>query len=125
MALKYKTVEAQAAAEAEFKGPWGEIVHSEQRYIHFVRYVHGIEERWSYPYQALMRRIFRKSEPEEIEILACGDTITIRGHGLEKFLAPLEKRCLVRVEQQTIRFAALEPNSCSVTEIRIESSHGD
>jgi hypothetical protein len=39
-----------------------------------------------------MRRVFKKSETEEIEILAGGDTITIRGYGLEKFLEPLEKK---------------------------------
>ena len=122
MALKYKNVEAQAAAEAEYKGPWGEIVHTEQHYIHFVRNVHGVEERWSYPYETLMRRVFKKSETEEIEILAGGDTVTIRGYGLEKFLEPLEKRHLVRVEQRMIRFAASEPNGCCVIEIKIEPS---
>lgn len=122
MALKYKNVEAQTAAEAQYKGPWGEIVHTEQRYIHFVRNVHGVEEHWSYPYETLMRRVFKKSAPEEIEIMAGGDTITIRGYGLEKFLEPLEKRHLVQVEQQTIRFAASDPTGCCVTEIKIESS---
>ena len=122
MALKYKNVEAQAAAEAEYKGPWGEIAHSEQRYIYFVRDVHGVEERWSYPYETLLRRVFKKSEPQEIEILAGGDTITIRGYGLEKFLEPLEKRCLLRIEKRMLRFAATEPNGCCVTEIKIESS---
>ena len=122
MALKYKNVEAQAAAEAEYKGPWGEIVHAEQRYIHFVRNVRGVEERWSYPYETLMRLAFKKSVPEEIEIMAGGDTITIRGYGLEKFMEPLEKRHLVRVEQRTIRFAASEPNGCCVTEIKIDQS---
>jgi hypothetical protein len=68
----------------------------------------------------LMRRVFRRSEPEEIEILAGGETITIRGYGLEKFLEPLEKRSLQRVEQRVIRFAASEPNSCCVIEIKIE-----
>jgi len=122
MALKYKNVEAQAAVEAEYKGPWGEIVHSEQHYLHFVRNVHGIEERWSYPYVTLTRRVFKKAETEEIEILAGGDTITIRGYGLEKFLEPLEKRRLVRVVQRMIRFAASEPNGCCVIEIKIEAS---
>jgi hypothetical protein len=123
MALKYKNVEAQAAAEAEYKGPWGEIAHSEQRYIHFVRDVHGVEERWSYPYETLIRRVFKKSTPEEIEILAGGDTITIRGYGLEKFLEPLEKRHLIRVEQRMIRFPASESSGCCVIEIKIEPSH--
>jgi hypothetical protein len=123
MALKYKNVEAQAAVEAEYKGPWGEIVHSEQLYIHFVRHVHGIEERWSYPYETLMRRVFKKSAPEEIEIMAGGDTITIRGYGLEKFLEPLEKRQLVRIEQRMFRFPASETTGCCVTEIKIQTSN--
>jgi hypothetical protein len=126
MALKYKNVEEKAAAQAadavEYKGPWGEIIPTEQKHIHFVRDVHGIEERWSYPYESLMRLAFKKSVPEEIEIMAGGDTITVRGYGLEKFLEPLEKRHLVRVEQRTIRFAASEPNGCCVTEIKIEPS---
>jgi hypothetical protein len=122
MALKYKNVEAQAAVEAEYKGPWGEIIHTEQKHIRFVRDVHGVEECWSYPYETLLRRVFKKSEPQEIEILAGGDTITIRGYGLEKFLEPLEKRWLVLVVQRTIRFAASELNGCCVTEIKIESS---
>ena len=130
MALKYQNVEKKAAAEAasvaeaaEYKGSWGEIIPTEQKHIRFVRDIHGIEERWSYPYETLMRRVFKKSAPEEIEIMAGGDTITIRGYGLEKFLEPLEKRHLVRVEQRTIRFAASEPNGCCVIEIRIEPSH--
>jgi hypothetical protein len=126
MALQYKNVEAkaaaEAAAEAEYKGPWGEIIPTEQKYIRFVRDVHGIKECWSYPYETVMRQVFKKSEPEEIEILAGGDTITIRGYGLEKFLEALEKRWLVRVEQRTIRFAASEPTGCCVIEIKIESS---
>lgn len=126
MALKYQNVEKKAAAEAadaaEYKGPWGEIILTEQKHIHFVRDVHGIEESWSYPYETLMRLAFKKSVPEEIEIMAGGDTITIRGYGLEKFLEPLEKRHLVRVEQRMIRFAASKPNGCCVTEIKIESS---
>ena len=127
MALKYKNVEEKATAEAadaaEYKGPWGEIIPTEQKHIRFVRDVHGIEERWCYPYETLMRLAFKKSAPEEIEIMAGGDTITIRGYGLEKLWEPLEKRHLIGVEQRTIRFAASEPNGCCVTEIKIEPSH--
>jgi hypothetical protein len=129
MALKYQNVEKKAAAEsadaakaAEYKGSWGEIAHEETRCIHFVRDFHGIEERWSYPYETLTRRVFKKSEPEEIEILAGSDTITIRGYGLEKFLEPLEKRQLLRVEQRMMRFAAAHPEGCCVTEIKIETT---
>ena len=129
MALKYQNVEKKAAAEAaaateaaEYKGSWGEIIPTEQKHIRFIRDVHGIEELWSYPYETLMRLAFKKSTPEEIEIMAGGDTITIRGYGLEKFLEPLEKRHLVRVEQRMIRFPSSESNGCCVTEIKIESS---
>jgi hypothetical protein len=122
MALKYKNVEHQAAAEAEYKGPWGEIIPTEQKHIRFVRDVQGIEECWSYPYETLLRRVFKKSEPQEIEILAGGDTITIRGYGLERLMEALEQRWLVRVEKRVVRFAASEPNSCCVTEMKIEPS---
>ena len=123
MALKYKDVEKQAAAEAaEYKGSWGEIIPTEQKHIRFVRDVHGVEECWSYSYETLMRCVFKKSEPQEIEILSGGDTITIRGYGLERFLEALEKRWLVRVEKRMVRFAASESNGCCVTEIKIESS---
>jgi hypothetical protein len=128
MALKYKDVETkerqekQAAEDARWKGPWGEIIPVEQKHVRFVREVHGVQECWSYPYETLVRQVFKKSEPEEIEILAGGDTITIRGHGLEEFLDTLEKRHLVRVEQRTVRFAASEPNGRCVIEIKIEPS---
>jgi hypothetical protein len=122
MALKYKDVEKQASAEAEYKGPWGEIIPTEQKHLRFVRDVHGVEECWSYSYETLMRCVFKKSEPQEIEILAGGDTITIRGYGLERFLEALEKRWLVRVEKRMVRFAASESNGCCVTEIKIEPS---
>jgi hypothetical protein len=85
MPLKYKDVERkerqekQAAEDARWKGPWGEICPVEQKHVRFVREVHGVEECWSYPYETLVRQVFKKSEPEEIEILAGGDTITIRG----------------------------------------------
>jgi hypothetical protein len=126
MALKYKNVEEKAAADAaqsaEYKGPWGEIIPTEQKHLRFVRDVHGVEECWSYSYETLMRFVFKESEPQEIEILAGGDTITIRGYGLERFLEALEKRWLVRVEKRMVRFAASESNGCCVTEIKIESS---
>ena len=126
MALKYKNVEEKATAEAadaaEYKGPWGEIIPTEQKRIRFVRDVHGVEEVWSYPYETLLRSVLKKSNPQEIEILAGGDTITIRGYGLERFLEALEKRWLVRVEKRMIRFAASESNGCCVTEIKIEPS---
>jgi hypothetical protein len=93
------------------------------RFIHFVRDDHGIEQIWTYPYETLVRWVFKKSAPrQELEILTGGVTIMIRGYGPEKFLQPLEKRCLERVEQQITRFAALEPNGCCVTEIKIEPS---
>ena len=123
MALKYKNVEAQAAAEAEYKGPWGEIIPTEQNRVRFVRDVHGVEEVWSYPYETLLRSILKKSNPQEIEILAGGDTITIRGYGLERFLEALEKRWLVLVVQRRSRFAASDPNDRCVTEIKIDPSH--
>jgi hypothetical protein len=123
MALKHKNIEEQAAADAEYKGSWGEIIPTPQKHIRFIRNVHGVEECWSYPYETVMRQVFKKSEPEEIEILAGGDTITIRGYGLEKFLEALEKHSLVRVEQRTIRFAAAEPNARCVIQIEIASSY--
>jgi hypothetical protein len=126
MALKYKNVEeknaSDAAQAAEYKGPWGEIIPTEQKRLRFVRDVHGVEECWSYPYETLMRCVFKNSEPQEIEILAGGDTITIRGYGLDRFLEALEKRWLVRVEKRMVRFAVSESNACCVTEIKIESS---
>jgi hypothetical protein len=76
-----------------------------------------------YPYETLMRTVFKKSKPEEIEILAGGDTVTIRGYGLERFWEALEKRHLVRIEQRMIRFAASEPNGSYVVEIKIEPAH--
>lgn len=106
----------------DWKGPWGEICPVEQKHIRFVREVHGVQECWSYPYETLVRQVFKKSEPEEIEILAGDDTITIRGYGLEEFFETLEKRHLVRVEQRTLRFAASEPNARCVIEIKIEPS---
>ena len=121
MALKYKNVEAQATAEAVYKGSWGEIVHEETRCIHFVRNIHGVEEIWTYPYEALLRWVFRKYEPEEIEILAGGDTIKIIGYGMERLLDALEKKRLRRIEQRMTRFAGAEPDGCFVTEIKIES----
>ena len=129
MALKHKDVESkerqekQAAEDARWKGPWGEITPVEQKHVRFVREVHGVQECWSYPYETLVRQVFKKSEPEEIEILAGGDTITIRGYGLEEFLDTLEKRHLVRVEQRTVRFAASEPNGRCVIEIKIEAAN--
>jgi hypothetical protein len=122
MALKTRNGEGQTTFAEKYRGPWGEIVHEEIQCVHFVRDYKGVEEIWTYPYEALLRWVFKKSTPEEIEILAGGDTITIRGYGLEKFLEPLEKRYIVRVEQRTIRFAAPEPNDCCVTEILIESN---
>lgn len=131
MALKqYKNVESAHLASSpsdkiDWEGPWGKINPCEVRFIHFVRNTHGVEEVWTYPYEPLMRWVYKKSEPQqEIEILSSGDKIVLRGHGLEKFLEPLEKRCLERVEQRTIRFAAAEPNGCCVTAIEIESSQG-
>ena len=121
MALKYKNVEARTAAEAVYKGSWGEIAHEETRCIHFVRNIHGVEEIWTYPYEALLRWVFRKYEPEEIEILAGGDTIKITGYGMEKFLDALEKKQLRRIEQRATRFVAAQPEGCYVTEIKIES----
>lgn len=122
MALKYKNVETKAAAEAVYKGSWGEIVHEETRCIHFVRDFHGVEEVWTYPYEALLRWVFRKYEPEEIEILAGGDTIKIIGYDMERLVEAIETKRLLRVEQRTIRFAASQPSDCYITEIRIESN---
>jgi len=108
----------------DWQGAWGKINPSEVRFIHFVRHDHGVEEVWTYPHEALVRWVFKKSEPQqELEILSGGDTIIIRGHGLEKFLEPLEKKTLLRVEQQMIRFASAQPDGCCVVEIKIESSH--
>ena len=128
MALKYQNVEKKAAAEAadaaeaaEYKGSWGEIVHEETRCIHFIRDFHGVEEVWTYPYDALLRWVFRKYEPEEIEILAGGDTIKIIGYDMERLVEGLEKKRLRRIEQRATRFAAAQPEGCYVTEIKIES----
>ncbi len=128
MALKqYKNVDSEPSASSpsvgdDWKGPWGEIIPTEQKHIRFVRDVHGVEECWSYPYETLMRQVLKKSKPEEIEILAGGDTITIRGYGLERFLEALEKRHLLRIEQRMIRFAGAGPNGCCIIEIKIESA---
>jgi hypothetical protein len=126
MALKGRNLNSSPpvsspSANDDWQGPWGEIIPTEQKHVRFVRNVYGVEECWSYPYETLMRQVFTKSVPEEIKILAGGDTIIIRGHGLERFLEALEKRHLVRIEQQMIRFAASEPNGRCVTEIEIES----
>jgi hypothetical protein len=123
VALKYKNVEEQAAAEALYKGSWGEIAHEETPCIHFVRNFHGVEEVWAYPYNALLRWVFRKHKPEEIEILAGGDTIKITGYEMERLVEALEKKRLLRVEQRALRFAASQPNMCCITEIRIEAGH--
>jgi hypothetical protein len=129
MALKYQNVEKKAAAEAtdaakaaEYKGSWGEIAHEETRCIHFVRNFHGVEEIWTYPYDALLRWVFRKYEPEEIEILAGGDTIKIIGYDMERLVEAMEKKRLRCIEQRAARFPASEPDGCCVTEIKIESS---
>jgi hypothetical protein len=122
MALKTRNVEGQTAIAEKYSGSWGEILHEETRCIHFVRNIHGVEEIWTYPYEALLRWVFRKYEPEEIEILAGGDTIKIIGYGMEKFLDALERKRLRRIEQRTTRFAAAQPEGCCVTEIKIESS---
>jgi hypothetical protein len=117
MALKTRNVEGQTAVADKYSGSWGEIVHEETRCIHFVRNIHGVEEIWTYPYEA-----FRKYEPEEIEILAGGDTIKIIGYGMEKLLDALEKKRLRRIEQRMTRFAGAEPDGCFVTEIKIDTS---
>jgi hypothetical protein len=92
MALKGRNLDSSPSVKDDWQGPWGEINPTEQKHVRFVRNVHGVEECWSYPYETLMRQVFRKSVPEEIEILAGGDTITIRGYGLERFLEALEKK---------------------------------
>lgn len=126
MALKqYKNVDSSPLPSQDdmWQGPWGKINPCEVQHIHFVRKNHGVEEVWTYPYEPLMRWVFKKLEPlQEIEILSGGDTILIRGYGLEKFLEPLEKRSLEKVEQQTMRFAAFEPTGCCVLEIKIEAA---
>jgi hypothetical protein len=129
MALKYKNVEKKAAAEAadtakaaEYKGSWGEIAHEETRCIHFVRDFHGVEEIWTYPYDALLRWVFRKYEPEEIEILAGGDNIKIIGYDMERLVEAMEQKRLRRIEQRATRFATARLEGCSVTEIKIEAS---
>jgi hypothetical protein len=122
MALKYKNVEEQAAAEAEYKGPWGEIAREELRCIHFVLNNHRVEEVWTYPYEALLRWVWKKYEPEEIEILAGGDTIKIIGCDMERLVEALDKKRLRRLQQRTTRFAGAEPDGCFVTEIKIDTS---
>jgi hypothetical protein len=122
MALKTRNVEGQTAVAEKYSGPCGEILHEETRCIHFVRNIHGVEEIWTYPYEALLRWVFRKYEPEEIEILAGGDTIKIIGYGMEKFLDALERKRLRRIEQRMTRFAGAEPDGCYVTEIKINTS---
>lgn len=123
MALKNWNIDSSSSLlkNDDWQGPWGKINPCEVRFIHFVRDNHGVEEIWTYPYATLVRWVFKKSEPQqELEILAGGDAIVIRGYGLEKFLEPLEKRCLERVEHRMIRFAAAEFNGCCVVEIKIE-----
>jgi hypothetical protein len=125
MALKGKNVDSSTSpvGEIEWEGPWGKINPCEVRFIHFVRTDHGVREIWTYPYETLVRWVFKKSESQqEIEILSGGDLITIRGYGLEKFLEPLETRCLERVQEQMIRFTGFEPGSCRVVEIKTEPS---
>ena len=129
MALKYKNVEKKVAAEAadaakaaEYKGSWGEIAHEETRCIHFVRDFHGVEEVWTYPYDALLRWVWKKYEPEEIEILAGGDTIKIIGYDMERLVEAMEKKRLRRIEQRATRFAAAQPEGCYVTEIKIDAA---
>ena len=129
MALKYQNVEKKAAAEAadaakaaEYKGSWGEIAHEETRCIHFVRDFHGVEEIWTYRYEALLRWVFRKYEPEEIEILAGGDTIKIIGYDMERLVEAMEQKRLRRIEQRATRFATAWPEGCYVTEIKIETA---
>jgi hypothetical protein len=122
MALKYKNVEARTAAETVYKGSWGEIAHEETRCIHFVRDHHGVEEVWTYPYDALLRWVFRKYEPEEIEILAGADIIKITGYDMERLVEAMEQKRLRRIEQRATRFAAAQPEGCYVTTIKIESS---
>jgi hypothetical protein len=122
MALKCKNVEEQAAAEAEYKGPWGEIAREEVRCIQFVLDNHRVEEVWTYPYEALLRWVFRKYEPEEIEILAGGDTIKIIGYDMERLVEALEKKRLRRIEQRATRFPVVRPDDCYVTDIKIETS---
>jgi hypothetical protein len=122
MALKYKDVEKKAASEAEFKGPWGEIAREELRCIQFVLDNHRVEEVWTYPYEALLRWVWRKYEPEEIEILAGGDTIKIIGYDMQRLVEALDKKRLLRVEQRATRFAAAQPEGCYVTEIKIDTA---
>jgi hypothetical protein len=122
MALKYQNVKTQAAAEAMYKGSWGEIAHEETRCIHFVRDFHGVEEVWTYPYDALLRWVFRKYDPEEIEILAGGDTIKIIGYDMERLVEAMEQKRLRRIEQRATRFPTAQPEGCYVTEIKIEAS---
>ena len=123
MALKYQNVEKKAAAEAaEYKGSWGEIVHEETRCIHFVRDSHGVEEVWTYPYDALLRWVFRKYEPEEIEILTGGDTIKVIGYNMERLVEAMETKRLRRIEQRATRFATAQIEGCYVIEIKIEPS---
>ena len=125
MALKpYKDVGSSSSplGQIEWEGPWGKINPCEVRLLHFVRTDHGIEEVWTYPYEPLMRWVYKKSGlQQEIEIYTSGDKIVLRGYGLERFVEELEKRRLERVEQRVVRFAAVEPHECCVTEIKIES----
>lgn len=122
MALKTRNVEAQTAFEEKYNGPWGEILHEETRCVRFVRSVYGVEEIWTYPYETLLRWTYRKSTPEEIVILAGGDSVTIRGHGLERIAEALDQRHLRCVEQRATRFASAQPDECHVSEIKIEAA---
>lgn len=122
MGIKTRNLEGQAAVADKYSGSWGEIVQEETRCIHFVRNIHGVEEIWTYPYEALLRWVFRKYEPEEIEILAGGDTIKIIGYDMERLVEAMEKKRLRRIEQRATRFAAAQPEGCYVTEIKIDAA---
>jgi hypothetical protein len=119
MALRPKNVDAPAVPKPDYKGPWGEISPVPAKYIHFKRTVQGIEESWCYPYETIKRYVFKKSCPQELEILAGGDVITVRGYGLDKCLEPLEEHLLVRLEQHAHHFAGADQNERCVTEIKI------
>jgi hypothetical protein len=121
MALKTRNIEGQTTFAEKYSGPWGEIVHEEARCVHFVRDYKGVEEIWTYPYEALLRWVWKKYEPEEIEILAGGDTIKIIGYDMERLVEALEKKRLRRIEQRATRFAAAQLEGCYVTEIKIDS----
>jgi len=121
MGLKTRNVNSSPLGEDHWKSTWGEISTSEVRCIKFIRESHGVEECWTYPHETLVRWVLKKSEPEEIKIIAGGDIVTIRGYGLERLMEGLDLRSLKIVRHHPVRFSAMLKSSVRIIGIDIES----